>query len=198
MVSRYFPDVSHIFPRCSLNVPQMFTRCFPDVSHIYPRCSPDVPHRPSPAAGATSGWWSVSWDEAPGSPAVWSTRRAGWSTDPWSVREATCCLQVKGHRSKVTALTLIQHTPEPGSTWLLRGAADGEGVPLVFGDLWDVDVDVISRFELEELRAADHQVSHLRITQTQSHVLIYYKMIEETLLSGVLDTLDGSRLTSTM
>lgn len=48
-------------------------------------------------------------------------------------------------------------------TGLLRSAADGEWVPLVLGDLWDVDVDVISRFELEELRTSDHQVSHLKV-----------------------------------
>lgn len=50
-------------------------------------------------------------------------------------------------------------------TGLLRSAADGEWVPLVLGDLWDVDVDVISRFELEELRTSDHQVSHLKVRE---------------------------------
>lgn len=56
-------------------------------------------------------------------------------------------------------------------TWLLWSAADGERVPLVLSDSWDVDVNIISRFELEELRTSDHQVSHLthRETPGDSH-----------------------------
>lgn len=34
-------------------------------------------------------------------------------------------------------------------------------MPLILCYHWDVDVDVISRFEMEELRTFDHQVSHL-------------------------------------
>lgn len=46
-------------------------------------------------------------------------------------------------------------------TRLLWSAADGERVPLVLGDDWDVDVDVVARFKVEELGTFDHQVSHL-------------------------------------
>lgn len=55
-------------------------------------------------------------------------------------------------------------------TWLLGGAADGERVPLVLGNHWDVDVDVISRFKLEELGTPDHQVSHLVNSGTESRL----------------------------
>lgn len=46
-------------------------------------------------------------------------------------------------------------------TRLLWSAADGERVPLVLGDDWDVDIDVVARFKVEELGTFDHQVSHL-------------------------------------
>lgn len=41
-------------------------------------------------------------------------------------------------------------------------------MPLVLGDDRDVDVDVVSRFEMEELRTFDDQVSHLH-THTYTH-----------------------------
>lgn len=50
---------------------------------------------------------------------------------------------------------------ERGLTRLLWSAADGERVPLVLGDDWDVDVDVVAGFKVEELGTFDHQVSHL-------------------------------------
>lgn len=73
------------------------------------RRSPDVPRWPSPAAGASSDSWSDSWDEGPGSPSFWSTHTDGWSTGPWSAREATECLQVKGH--SITTLWMVWNPP---------------------------------------------------------------------------------------
>lgn len=48
---------------------------------------------PWAAAGASAGWWTVSCCWPSGSQAAWSTHTAGWSTGPWSAREATECLQ---------------------------------------------------------------------------------------------------------
>lgn len=60
---------------------------------------------------------------------------------------------------------------------MLWSAADGERMPLVLCDHWDVDVDVISRFEMEELRPSDHQVSHLN---RQNTAPINTEMISDT------------------
>lgn len=51
-------------------------------------------------------------------------------------------------------------------TLLLGRAADGEGVPLVGGDGRDVQVDVVTRLVVEELRPLDHEVSDLQGTET--------------------------------
>lgn len=50
---------------------------------------------------------------------------------------------------------------------LLRSAADGEGVPLVGGDGWDVQVDVVSGLVVEKLGSLDHKVSDLEEKEGQ-------------------------------
>lgn len=62
---------------------------------------------------------------------------------------------------------------------MLRSAADGEWMPLILCYHWDIDVDVISRFEMEELRTFDHQVSHLNtdseMAQRTTKTLIHHR-----------------------
>ena len=52
---------------------------------------------------------------------------------------------------------------KPIPTLLLWGTADGEGVPLIFGDGWNVEVDVVSRFKMEKRRALDHKMGDLDV-----------------------------------
>lgn len=58
-------------------------------------------------------------------------------------------------------LTVKGKDQHVGCTLLLRGTADGEGVPFILGYNWYVDVDIVSRFELEERWPLDHQMSYL-------------------------------------
>ena len=47
---------------------------------------------------------------------------------------------------------------QPEVAHLLRGRADGEWVPLVLGNLWNLDVDIVPRLKVEALWAGHHQV----------------------------------------
>lgn len=60
-----------------------------------------------------------------------------------------------------TELLRVSGLVQVSCTWLFWGAADSEWVPLIFGNCWDVDVNIISWFEMEKLGTFDHQVSHL-------------------------------------
>lgn len=87
------------------------------------------------------GWKILGMKHIPGM----ENRSRGWEVDPRDVKgKFQGSLQGKE------------------GTWLLRGAADGEGVPLVGGDSWDIQVDVIPRLEAEGFRPLDHQVGHLQ------------------------------------
>lgn len=46
-------------------------------------------------------------------------------------------------------------------TSLFWGGGDGEGMPLVLGDLWDVDEEVVTRVEVELYGSLNDEVDHL-------------------------------------
>lgn len=54
-------------------------------------------------------------------------------------------------------------------TWLLWSTADGERMPLILSDVWNVDVNIIPWFEVEKLGPLDYQMGHLQVTDIFQH-----------------------------
>lgn len=66
-------------------------------------------------------------------------------------------------------------------------------MPLILCNHWDIDVDVISGFEMEELRTFDHQVSHLNTdskrAQRTTKTFIRHRRHDWTIISHVVSEL---------
>lgn len=71
-------------------------------------------------------------------------------------------------------------------------------MPLILCYDWDVDVDVISRFEMEELRTFDHQVSHLnkdrKVAQGTAKTIMHHRRRDRTIISDVISGHGAVRL----
>lgn len=75
---------------------------------------------------------------------------------------------------------------------MLRSTADGEWMPFILCYYWDINVDVISRFKVEELGTFDHQVSYLKtereIIQLRHFVIYVYVSVPFPLFHCMVPT----------